>query len=206
MTFYYGATELGTGTLNESGVATICTTVLPVGCDTITASYSGDTNYEASDATSIMQKVTQASSTVSDPSSSESESVYGESVTFTVTVTATAARLRAAHGNGEVLRRFNIAGMRAAGWVWGMRRTTTAALGVGTHKITAVYEGDDNFTTGTSDETTQTVDQAATGTVVESSNLAPAYGEAITLTATVTVNSPVRACRPGRSIFTTATP
>ena len=50
---------------------------------------------------------------------------------------------------------------------------TTAALGVGTHKITAVYEGDDNFTTGTSDETTQTVDQAATGTVVESSNLCP---------------------------------
>ena len=56
VTFYYGATERGTGTLNESGVATICTTVLPVGCDTITASYSGDTKYEASDATSIMQR------------------------------------------------------------------------------------------------------------------------------------------------------
>ena len=44
---------------------------------------------------------------------------------------------------------------------------------MGRTTITAVYEGDDNFTTGTLDETTQTVDQAATGTVVESSNLWP---------------------------------
>ena len=52
----------------------------------------------------------------------------------------------------------------------GMRRFDGGSWG-GTHTITAVYEGDDNFTTGTLDYTTQTVDQAATGTVVESSNL-----------------------------------
>jgi hypothetical protein len=45
VTFYEGAGLLGTGTLNSSGVATLSTTILALGKDSITASYGGDANY-----------------------------------------------------------------------------------------------------------------------------------------------------------------
>jgi FtsP/CotA-like multicopper oxidase with cupredoxin domain len=48
VTFSVGATTLGPGTLNGAGVATLATTALPTGSDTITAAYSGDTNFAAS--------------------------------------------------------------------------------------------------------------------------------------------------------------
>jgi hypothetical protein len=48
VTFYNGATSLGAGPLNSSGVATLATTTLPVGTDSITASYGATTNYAAS--------------------------------------------------------------------------------------------------------------------------------------------------------------
>ena len=47
VTFYSGATALGTGTLNN-GVATLTTTTLPVGTDSLTASYAATGNFGAS--------------------------------------------------------------------------------------------------------------------------------------------------------------
>ncbi len=55
VTFKNGSTTLGTGTLNGSGVATLATTTLPVGSDSITASYGGN----ATDATSTSSTLTQ---------------------------------------------------------------------------------------------------------------------------------------------------
>jgi hypothetical protein len=48
VTFYSGATALGTGTLNSSGVATLSTTALPAGTDTVTATYAAAGNFAAS--------------------------------------------------------------------------------------------------------------------------------------------------------------
>jgi hypothetical protein len=45
VTFLDGTTTLGTGTLNTLGQATYATTQLPVGADSITAVYGGDTNF-----------------------------------------------------------------------------------------------------------------------------------------------------------------
>ena len=53
VTFLNGTTSLGTGTLNSSGVATLSTTALPVGADTITAQYGGDTNFSASTSAAV---------------------------------------------------------------------------------------------------------------------------------------------------------
>jgi Bacterial Ig-like domain (group 3) len=50
VTFKLGATLLGTGTLNGSGVATFTTSTLPVGSDSITANYGGNSNFVASSA------------------------------------------------------------------------------------------------------------------------------------------------------------
>jgi hypothetical protein len=56
--FYNGATALGTGTLNSSGVATLSTTTLPVGTDTVTATYAAAGNFAASTSAPVTRTVT----------------------------------------------------------------------------------------------------------------------------------------------------
>ena len=68
VTFYDGATELGTGTLTDYGfgnnVATLDLATLPSGSHTITASYGGDSNFINSTSTGVSQEVDQASLTI----------------------------------------------------------------------------------------------------------------------------------------------
>ena len=56
--FLDGATSLGTGALNASGIATISTGALSVGSHSITAVYGGDVNFSASSSSSLTQVVT----------------------------------------------------------------------------------------------------------------------------------------------------
>ena len=53
VTFFNGTTSLGTGTLNSSGVATLAISSVPVGNYSITAQYTGDTNFTGSTSTAI---------------------------------------------------------------------------------------------------------------------------------------------------------
>ena len=59
VTFKDGATTLGTGTLS-AGVATYATTSLPIGSDSITAVYAGDTNFNGSTSSAVIVTVTPA--------------------------------------------------------------------------------------------------------------------------------------------------
>ena len=63
-------TTLGTGTLNASGVATLTLTTLPVGTDSLTAAYAGDTNFLASNSSVLSFTVGQASLTITASSGS----------------------------------------------------------------------------------------------------------------------------------------
>jgi Bacterial Ig-like domain (group 3)/MBG domain (YGX type) len=67
VTFYSGSTSVGTGTLNGGGVATLTTTTLPVGTDTLTASYGAAGNFAASTSPSSSITVNVASQTISFP-------------------------------------------------------------------------------------------------------------------------------------------
>ena len=60
VTFMDSATTLGTGTLNGSGVATYSTSTLSVGTHSITAQYSGDTNFAPSVSSAITETVNVA--------------------------------------------------------------------------------------------------------------------------------------------------
>jgi len=53
VTFLNGTTTLGTGSLNGTGTATYTTTALPVGTDSITAQYGGDTAFAASTSAAV---------------------------------------------------------------------------------------------------------------------------------------------------------
>jgi len=55
VTFKTGSTVIGTATLNGSGVATVTTSTLPVGSDSITATYAGSTNFFSSGASTTQR-------------------------------------------------------------------------------------------------------------------------------------------------------
>lgn len=62
---------------------------------------------------------------------------------------------------------------------------STAILTVGTHPITAIYSGDTNFTTSTSDNLDQVVTQSATNVKLTSDRNNSSFGESVLFTATV---------------------
>src|SRR5207253_2642533 len=132
----------------------------------ITASYSGDTNFAASNSTAITQTVNKANTNTAVVASSN-PSVSGQNVTFTAAISSTAPG--AGTPTGAV--QFQIDGRNAGGPVSASTTggVTTASfstttLAVGTHTVTASYSGDGNF--GTSSGTLsggQLVNQGSTG-------------------------------------------
>jgi hypothetical protein len=64
VTFYSGTAVLGTGTLNGSGVAALGTTTLPVGSDSITATYTAAGNFAASSSATTAITITSSSQTI----------------------------------------------------------------------------------------------------------------------------------------------
>jgi subtilase family serine protease len=88
VTFLNGSTTLGTGTLNSSGVATLSTTALPVGADSITATYEGDLyNQPSTTATPAVVHVTAPTFTWT--TTSTSHTVLAGQTTLAYNFTAT---------------------------------------------------------------------------------------------------------------------
>ena len=75
VTFYNGSTVLGTGTLSAAGMATLTTAALPVGSDTVTAVYAGDSNFGGSTSNAVIETVIKIPSKSSD--SAKGSGVYG---------------------------------------------------------------------------------------------------------------------------------
>jgi hypothetical protein len=164
-------------TLN-GGVATYSTAALTVGTHSITASYSGDTNFVGSTSSPLSQEVDRAPTTTA-LSSDHNPATYGQTVTFTATVSPSAAT-----GTVQFLDNGNPVGspMTLSG---GVATYSTAALTGGTHSITASYGGDTNFVGSTSSPLSQEVDRAATAIALSSNNNPSIYGQTVMFTATV---------------------
>jgi hypothetical protein len=130
--------------------ATCSTSSLSVGSHTtITAVYSGDTNFATSTSANFTQTVNQASTTTS-VSSSANPSVFGQSVTLTATVAAVAPGAGTPTGTVNFKDGGSTIGTCSAQPLSGGQATcSTSSLSVGSHTITAVYSGGTNFTTST---------------------------------------------------------
>ncbi len=159
MTFSDGGTSLGTASLSGSGQATLVATssvIDTVGTHTITASYSGDTNFTGS-SNSVLQTVS-AASTSTTVTSSTTASVFGQSVTFTATVSPQVAGTFDSGGTvtfsdgSTSLGTASLSGGQAT-----LAATAAVINAVGTHTITASYSGDTNFSGSSSDSVLQTV-------------------------------------------------
>ena len=163
------------------GTATLTTSALAVGSHDITAVYGGDANFTGSfgTATQTVQRALTSTAVTSAPDPSG----FGDTVTITATVTAVPAGTPTGtvtftvDGPGGFTRTVPVGS-------GGTAVVTTSTLGAGTHTITADYSGDTGFTPSSGTDT-QTVGKAATTTSVTSSPDPSAFGEPVTLTATV---------------------
>ncbi len=197
VTFLNGSTTLGTGTLNSSGVATLNLTTLPIGTNSITANYSGDTSFASSTATALTVTVTAATTTTTLTSSAASITP-GTSITFTATVTATAAGTGTPSGmvtfaNGSVT--LGTSTLNASG----VATYTTTSLPAGNASITAAYAGDSSFAASTSAAVPVAVQAATTTTALTSSAATITVGSTVTFTATVTA-TPAGSGTPSGSV------
>jgi hypothetical protein len=120
--------------------------------------------------------------------SSVATSVATQPVTFTATVTPTTSNDGTPTGTVSFLDNGTAIGTGTLSSN-GQATFTTSALTPGANAITATYSGDTTF--GTSSGTTSvTVNAAATATALTSTVNPAAFGQSLTLSATVTVQSP----------------
>ena len=187
--FWDGTTDLGPGTLS-GGVATLTTSALSAGDHTISAIYSGDTNFVTSTSSDLNQAVDLASTT--SLSSSLSSSVFGQSVTLIATV-APSVGSGTPTGTVDFYDGTTWIGSGTLSVVGGYDVATfsTSVLAAGDHPaITAVYEGDPTYYTSTSSASDVDVGQDGTTTSVGADTNPSAYGQTVTFTATVSAASP----------------
>ncbi|MGA8528879.1 MAG: Ig-like domain repeat protein [Acidobacteriaceae bacterium] len=187
VSFYNGGTYLGSGSLNGSGIATFSTASLPVGTNSITASYT-DINNVTGTASPLTQTVDQQ--TTSSVVSSLNPSIFGTPVTFVATVVASGSVVP----TGMVTffdgaTQIGTGALAAAGPATAVASFQTSTLSAGMHVISFSYSGDaDNFGS-TSAGLAQTVNIASTTTALGASANPAIAGKAVTFTATVGANS-----------------
>jgi probable HAF family extracellular repeat protein len=151
---YEGTTLLGTATLSN-GYASIQTTALPVGSNSITVVYGGDGNFVGTTSAALAITIKQASTTT-ELSASNATAANGTPMTLTATV------LPERPGSGTPTGTVSFwDGSTLLGTVnlndGGVAKLTYKFSVIGKHKITAVYNGDANFLTGTSAVLTETI-------------------------------------------------
>jgi outer membrane protein assembly factor BamB len=118
---------------------------------------------------------------------SSNPSTYGQPATFTATVsngtsTSPTGTVKFMFANGTAL---GTATLNSSG----VATYTTSTLSAGNNMIYAVYSGDSNNPTSTSNNVVQAVNPAITSTALASSLNPATYGQAVTLTGTVTVQN-----------------
>jgi Bacterial Ig-like domain (group 3) len=210
VTFTEDSTTLPALTLNGSGLVTFTMSSQSASTHTITATYSGDDNFQApvGNSDAFVQIFTPYSSAVTLAPLSES-SVYGEPVD-PVTLTATVAPVPAGTETpvtGTVTFMEGSTTLAPAVSVTaGQAILTTSSLSAATHTITATYSGDANFAGATATEpAVVTIDQAGSITTVSSTVTssggqtgagAAVVGQVVTFTATVVSAVPSGAGTP----------
>ena len=177
VTFKDSGITIGSGTV-ASGVATYNATALAGGTHSITAVYSGDTNYSGSTSTAITVTVNTAATTAS-VSANPSTITYGSATLLTATVSSTTA-------TGTVTFKDSGTTLGTGTVASGVATYNATALAGGTHSITAVYSGDTNYSGSTSAAIAVTVNKASTSSAISANPTTLTYGATTNLTATVT--------------------
>lgn len=160
------------GHINNPAGATSIT-----GAATVSADSLADTPLSTSNPLALFDSTTAVAADVNPVQ-------YGNTVTFTATVAA-ATGTGTPEGSVEFDVDGNFAGSSTL--VSGQATFATSTLAAGSRVITAKYSGSDRFNGSSGDlQGKETVNPAATGTVIKADNNPSNYGGSITFTATVT--------------------
>src|SRR2546426_1168914 len=188
--FQVDAVNLGAAITLTGGTATsVATTTLSVGSHTVTAVYSGSTNFTGATGT-LSQTVGKAATSTVVTASSTNPSVFGQAVTFTATVNAMPPGAGTSTGSVQFFAGAANLGAPVALSSGVATSPAISSLPIGNTAISASYLGDGNFTGSASPSVTQTVNKDATTTVVTSSANPSVFGQSVTFTATVSANAP----------------
>jgi ELWxxDGT repeat protein len=187
--FKDGQTDLGSVGVSASGVV-IRAFTLGVGSHSVTATYSGDANFQRSASGAVAVTVNpvggQVATTTSLTASATTVTV-GQPVTFTATVKPASGTLDG--GSVDFKDGATDLGTFSVG-ATGVVQLTRAFNATGVHTVTAVYSGDATFGGSTSGAVAVTVNPGA-GTVTTTTTLSASatsvpQGTPVTFTATVT--------------------
>jgi len=205
ITFRDGATIIATIGVS-GGVAVFATTSLSVGAHSITATYNGDTNFNASPASAAVPHTVNAAAATTALAGSGSPTVFGQSVTFTATVSVIAPG--GGIPTGTVTFRDGATFLATVSLVGTTAVFTTSNLGVGPHSMTATYNGDTNFSASpASSAVAQQVNPAGTMTTLVISGSPTIFGQTVVFTAAVAASAPGSGTPTGTiTFFDGATP
>jgi hypothetical protein len=185
--FVDGTTTLATSTINANGHATFTASNLSGGIHTITATYVGDANFNGSTSSAVLETV-NAEATTTTLTSSVNPSGVNQSVTFTATVAVVPPGVGTPSGSvtfKDGSATLGTVSLNASG----QATFTTSTLSAGTHPISVVYAGSNNFSTSASATLTQTVNLFNATTTLASSVNPSQINQSVTFTATVTGSS-----------------
>ena len=207
VTFTGNAGTLCSANLNEASpdTASCQTTYGAATADSITATYSGDSNYAGSQGmTSLVVQTVPTTTTVT---SSLNPSTFGQPVTFTATVSPTDGGGTVsffADGSATAINGCSAETLAASGGTF--VATCSPSLSGGPQSISATYSGDTTY--GASSGSLaggQVVTAAMTTTTLTSSLATVVYGESVTFTATVATVGPGVGTPVGNVSFTDGT-
>jgi sugar lactone lactonase YvrE len=183
VTFYDGTNEIGSGTLNATGVAAFSIATLTTGSHSITAVYGGDSQNAAATSAALIESVKQPTTTAL--TSSLNPAVAATSVTFTATVAGPSGATTAPGGTvtfSDGATTIGTATLNASG----VATLAIATLNGGQHSITANYAGDASDLASQSAVLIETMAKAATTTTLTTSNASVYPGVSVTFTSVVT--------------------
>jgi hypothetical protein len=187
VTFYDGVTAIGSAvTINGSGLATLNVPLfsVPLSPHSLTAKYSGDTNYLISTSNAISEVINKQNTTTTLMSSAPT-SPASVSITFTATVVGV--------NNGPITGTVQFynggspMGSPATVNGSGVATYSTSSLTTGVYNITAIYGGDpNNNPSPTSNTVVETITAEASSTFLISNMPTVNYGTSgVIFTATV---------------------
>jgi hypothetical protein len=178
-----GATPIGSPVPVASAGASMPFATLPAGTHSITAVYSGDSNFTGATSAPISQVVNKATPGVGGfapitVASSLNPSIYQNAVTLTATAPAGSSGTITFMDASTALGTSPLVGTSAT--------FSVSTLVAGTHPITAVYSGDANFNGATSAGISQVVNKAPTvESVFATPPTAVTVGSSVTFTTLV---------------------
>src|SRR5262249_7469656 len=140
-----GSTSLRNISLDAPGAATLTTSVLNAGSHSITATYNGDGNFLTSTTSSSLTQTVSQATTTTTLSSSVPNPTYGQTVVFTATISPQFPG--SGPPTGTVIFSIDSGAGVTEPITSGTATLSISTLSVGSHTVTASYQGDNNFLT-----------------------------------------------------------